>query len=193
MDKKILQKPVVTLSIGLVGLALIAAGIVLYPAKTNLLAQSTGCPATGGYPSAPIRPNSWRSNWKLSDWLMYKATGGDNLPIGAFGWNVLGKMTDSEGTISCFDERWRISKVIRAETRGPKKGQVISRASIESGAGDLRTAVADFDGKEKDSHFGRNENWDLVGQYGILRDSADQLSQSLSFFPVEWTVEGEIK
>lgn len=200
MDKKVLRRPAVTIGVGLVGLALVATGVVLYPANDSLRAQvqSGGCRYDDPrYPTAPAKNDTWSSRWKLTDWLMYRdrsSADNNDMPIGAYKWAVYGKMRDSQGTITCYNETWRVDKAVRGSTRGGSKGTVIPHTQMTSREdGQLFTSPANYGGAgTADTNFKPNGKWDPVGLYGMLRDSKDDLNESRTYFPVEWVVEGEL-
>lgn len=198
------KRPLASLGVGLAGAALLVAGIITYPTPQTQVAQAQqSCSYTPTnkedvrYPD--LESNDWATTWKARKWLQYKASsGGQGFPIGVFEWQVGGRIKIDE-QVSCFRETWKIKRAVLGSTRRGNRGTVINGSSIENDNNSFLKAVnVDYmqnngtSPKDKDGAISGSENtaWDPVGLYGILSDNKDNLSDSMTFYPVEWTVTG---
>lgn len=198
------KRPLASLGVGLVGATLLVAGIVTYPAQQTPVAQAQqSCDdAPSGkedvrYPD--LNNLDWAVTWKARKWLQYKASsGGQGFPIGVFEWQVGGRIKIDE-QVSCFWEVWEIKRAVLASTRRGNRGTIINGNSIKNDNNSFLKAVnVDYmqnngtDAKDKDAVISGsfNDKWDPVGLYGVLSDNKDNLSDSMSFYPIEWTVSG---
>lgn len=210
MARHAFQRPLFSFGISLIGLGLLFSGFGFLTSSSfaALAQQTTTCNAPEVTAS-----KGYRTLWTVRQWLVFDRNGAnDTIPIGPAKWRVDGRVKDGTGKSTCFSEDWSANTFVKASSRGNDRGRIYTRQEVESDDSigfqtpDIRqagecikygkkffvgpeTCLESYENRT-DAAFDNNGAWDPVGLYGLLRDSENDLSQSHSYFPIEWEVIG---
>jgi hypothetical protein len=191
-----------------IGLGLMVSSLTLLQGPFVNQAQAALNCQGAGFPAAPSETHAYRTKWDISEWLIF-----GQFPIGAFQWQVKGVVKEADASLTCFEEKWTIDKVVRAATsnRIGDRGDIIPASSIpQASSCPFGNDYGDRDpGRDKICHAPRNINassesfpaadrFAPVGLYGILKVDGDDLDptrpieESRSYLPLSWNVEGKL-